>query len=135
MRGNIMIHRCALTEHDKIVTNQVQFTPADMVNDEFDYSKVIVKKPWGYEYLIFENNIVAVWILYIKANEQTSMHCHPGKKTSLLVMQGQVICSTLDAKYERNVGDGLVIEKGVFHQTRESGGKGAFVMEVETPVN
>ena len=33
--------------------------------DSFDYSKVIVKKPWGYEYLVFENEFVAIWMLHI----------------------------------------------------------------------
>ena len=33
--------------------------------DPFDYSNVIVTKPWGYEYLVFENEFVAIWMLHI----------------------------------------------------------------------
>ena len=52
--------------------------------DSFDYSKVIVKKPWGYEYLVFENEFVAIWMLHIVRKRKTSMHCHPQKRTSLI---------------------------------------------------
>ncbi len=48
--------------------------------DSFDYSKVIVKKPWGYEYLVFENEFVAIWMLHIVRKRKTSMHCHPKKR-------------------------------------------------------
>jgi len=30
------------------------------------YETTIVKKPWGYEYLAYENEYVALWFLYIK---------------------------------------------------------------------
>ena len=56
--------------------------------DPFDYSKVIVKKPWGYEYLVFENEFVAVWMLHIVRKRKTSMHSHPQKRTSLILLTG-----------------------------------------------
>ena len=31
-----------------------------------DYSKVVVRKPWGYEYLTYQSKEVAVWILHLK---------------------------------------------------------------------
>ena len=40
------------------------------------YDKTVVKKPWGYEYLAYENEDVGLWFLYIKEGHQTSMHCH-----------------------------------------------------------
>ena len=46
------------------------------------YNK-IVKKPWGKEYLIFQNNVVAIWLLSIEPGKNTSLHCHPTKKTGL----------------------------------------------------
>ena len=61
-------------------------------NDFRDYSNVVVKKPWGYEYLIYCNDIVAIWILHIQCGAQTSMHCHPNKKASLVVLDGAVRC-------------------------------------------
>ena len=58
--------------------------------DLFDYSRVIVKKPWGYEYLVFENEFVAIWMLHIVRKRKTSMHSHPQKRTSLIVLAGNV---------------------------------------------
>ena len=95
----------------------------------------MVKKPWGYEYLIFAYETIAVWILYLKSGAETSMHCHPGKKTSLVVLEGQVNCSTITEQLIRGAGDGLWIDKGAFHQTSAISEAGAFVMEIETPVN
>ena len=74
-------------------------------------------------------------ILYLKSGAQTSMHCHPGKKTSLVVLEGTVACSSLAGRQERRAGEGLLIDKGVFHQTTSVSEAGAFVLEIETPVN
>ena len=49
------------------------------------------KKPWGYEYLAYENQKVALWLLYIKPNHQTSMHCHPLKTTGLTLLDGEAV--------------------------------------------
>ncbi len=134
MRQNI-IENEQLSEVDQQALLQTDMLPEELVNDEFDYSQVVVKKPWGYEYLIFENEDVAVWILFLKKGEQTSMHCHPGKLTSLVVLQGEVSCSTLESSLPRKAGEGLLISKKVFHQTKAVSENGAFVMEIETPVN
>jgi len=130
-----MIRRVTPTEKDKGSLTQIEVPASQVENDHFDYSKVVVKKPWGYEYLIFENSEVAVWILNLKKDALTSMHCHPQKKTSLVVLQGEAVCSTLEDAYPRKAGQGLLIEKSVFHQTRAVSEGGAFVMEIETPVN
>jgi mannose-6-phosphate isomerase-like protein (cupin superfamily) len=98
-----------------------------------DYSSVVVNKPWGYEYLAYQNLHVAAWILYIGPGLSTSLHCHVKKKTSLIVLSGQVITSTLDTRYQLAHMDAITIESCVFHSTRASPSEGAFVMEVETP--
>ena len=113
----------------------LEINPEDLKDDFYDYSKVVVKKPWGYEYLIFVNESIAVWILYVKCDAQTSMHCHPAKKTSLVVLEGKVNCSTITNSLDRSAGEGLLIDEGVFHQTAAISECGAFVMEIETPVN
>jgi mannose-6-phosphate isomerase-like protein (cupin superfamily) len=97
------------------------------------YSGVVVLKPWGYEYQLLANESVAVWVLSIRCGCETSMHCHRKKKTSLVVLHGRVRCSTLLVSREKRVGEGLVLHKGVFHQTRGLSEGGAFVMEVESP--
>ena len=104
-------------------------------DDTNDFKKVVVKKPWGYEYLIFQSNNSAIWILYIKPKHQTSMHCHPQKKTSLVVLEGKAKCSGLNKSTIMSLGHGLIIDKGSFHRTKALSKNGCFVMEIETPVN
>jgi quercetin dioxygenase-like cupin family protein len=103
--------------------------------DRYDYKKSVVNKPWGYEYLMFENKEVAIWMLYLSKNQSTSMHAHPNKKTTLIVIRGEVLCSTLEGFYRRKEGEGLVIGSGVFHTTKAVSNNGAIIMEMETPPN
>lgn len=132
-----MIKRIDHSSADSTKLAEIEFDKQDISNDFYDYSKVIVKKPWGQEYLIFENNHVAIWILQIKKGAQTSMHCHPNKKTSLVVLQGNVVCSTLEKSYHEGPNGGLMIPKGAFHQTAvpADATEDAWVMEIESPVN
>jgi acetolactate synthase I/II/III large subunit len=112
-------------------------------HDPFDYSNVIVKKPWGYEYLVFENEFVAIWMLHIVRKRKTSMHSHPQKRTSLILLAGNATCSHLEGLEKLNPMQGIVIDEGVFHQTEASSElpmdpqseNGIWVMEIESPPN
>lgn len=100
-----------------------------------DYRNRVVLKPWGHEYLIFQNEHVAVWFLHIKSGHSTSMHCHPQKKTCLIVLSGSALCNTFN---HRNYIDGVgavMIEKGVFHSTHAMSPDGIDLIEIETPPN
>jgi mannose-6-phosphate isomerase-like protein (cupin superfamily) len=99
----------------------------------FDYKNIVVNKPWGYEYLWFQNDNVAIWFLYIKKDNGTSLHCHARKRTSLIVLDGEVECTTLDDKYRMRTLDAVVLEPCVFHSSRAISNGGAFIMEIETP--
>jgi len=108
-------------------------TEASEGANQFDYSKVVVQKPWGYEYLWHQNAAVAIWMLHLKKDCATSMHCHARKRTSLIVMAGEVVCSTFDDRYPLRAGQAVVLEPCVFHTTMAVSAGGACVMEVETP--
>lgn len=108
-------------------------TLSTIKGENLDYKRRVVNKPWGYEYLMFENEYVAIWVLYLKDGFSTSMHCHPNKKTSLTVLSGEVVSSTLDTKFALQKGNALIIDKGVFHSTMGASKEGAFIMEIETP--
>ena len=99
------------------------------------YVKNIVKKPWGFEYLAYENDDCALWFLYIKHNHQTSMHCHPNKTTGLTVLDGKARVSFLSDDYDLKPMDKIMIRKGLFHSTCATDKRGAWVFEIETPVN
>jgi mannose-6-phosphate isomerase-like protein (cupin superfamily) len=101
--------------------------------NEYDYTGVVVRKPWGYEYLWHQNAAVAIWMLHLTAGSATSLHCHARKRTSLIVMAGTVMCSTFDDRFLLGPGQAIVLESCVFHTTRAQSAGGAFVMEVETP--
>lgn len=99
----------------------------------FDYSTVVVNKPWGYEYLWYQNASVAIWMLHLLPGQATSLHCHVRKRTSLIVVDGRVVCSTLEDRYRLELMHSVVLEPCVFHTTQAISESGAFVMEVETP--
>lgn len=125
-----MIRKIYLSEIDR--SNLSKLKTSEIKDKRIDYSGIIVNKPWGYEYLMFENDYVGIWILHIKKNHGTSIHCHPRKKSSLTVLSGKVMASTLNEWYKLKELEGLIYEEGVFHTTKALTDD-VFVMEIETP--
>ena len=142
-----MIKNFKIKESDEKLISDNKETKVDsevrVKQDPFDYSKVIVKKPWGYEYLVFENEFVAIWMLHIVRKRKTSMHSHPKKRTSLILLSGNATCSHLEGSEKLSPMDGVFIEEGVFHLTEASSElpidpqseNGIWVMEIESPPN
>jgi mannose-6-phosphate isomerase-like protein (cupin superfamily) len=97
------------------------------------YKANIVKKPWGFEYLAYENEDVGLWLLYIAPEQRTSMHCHPKKTTGLVLLDGQAEVSFLADKRKLNSLDKVMIRRGLFHSTKALSEGGAFIFEIETP--
>jgi len=91
----------------------------------------IIRKPWGYEYLAYENNDVGIWILHINKNQSTSMHCHPQKTTGLVVLDGIAEVSFLADKRILNSVDKVMIRRGLFHSTKAL--TDVVLLEIETP--
>lgn len=100
-----------------------------------NYHGLIVNKPWGYEYLAFENDYLAIWILFIKKNHGTSLHCHPNKKTFMIPLSGLIQFSSLEGWMNLHTGDCTIIEKEVFHSSKSISNKGSMLMEIELPPN
>ena len=98
-----------------------------------NYKNMVVLKPWGYEYLIFENEFVATWFLHIKSGHSTSMHCHPQKKTSLILLSGNALCNTFEKRFYLNAMDAIILGKTVFHSTKALSPGGIDLIEIETP--
>ena len=98
-----------------------------------NHRAVVVNKPWGYEYLMYENSHVALWLLHIRQNQQTSMHCHPTKTTGLVVLKGEAELSFLSDKKIVRAPEKQMIRRGLFHSTRAISDGGIFMLEVETP--
>jgi len=97
------------------------------------YDVNIVKKPWGFEYLAYENEDVGLWFLYIAPNQSTSMHCHPKKTTGLVLLDGKAQVSFLADSRVLNSLDKVMIRRGLFHSTKALSDEGAWIFEIETP--
>ena len=106
----------------------------------------ITPKAWGYEWAAFDNGKCAVCVLHIARKRKTSLHCHPRKKTTLIVLSGIVRFSSgaLSTDLESTVIEPLgsvVIPKGMWHRTECIGDSdiyptsenGAWLLEIEEP--
>ena len=102
------------------------------------YVKNIVRKPWGYEYLAYQNSQVALWFLYIKNNQSTSMHCHPNKKTGFIILSGKAVIQVgIYKENKKYCGplSRLVFRPGLFHSIKAISKEGVCALEFETPFN
>lgn len=93
------------------------------------------KKPWGHECIAFQNENIAVWHLFIDPGQETSLHCHPNKKTGLVVLSGQARLHFLTDYKDLHPVDKIMIRHGVFHKTQNVGSEVLQLFEIETPVN
>lgn len=111
----------------------VRHDPRQLVDDGRDWKGIHVKKPWGYEVEFSRNGAFSFWRLTISPGAETSMHCHPGKVTVLMVEHGSCIIETLTGAHDLVAGDIAHIERGAFHRTRTT--EGVTLIEVESPPN
>jgi hypothetical protein len=63
----------------------------------------------------------------------TSTHCHPNKKTALIVLEGKAIFSTLNKNMRLSSLDAVTVDAGVFHSTKCISKEGLKLLEIETP--
>ena len=131
-----MINRIEVTPKDsKTLDKLLKYRCAQEDNQPKDYKNKVVMKPWGYEFLIFENESVAIWYLCINKGHSTSMHCHPLKKTCLINLSGEALCNTFERRnYLKDI-EAIVIENSVFHSTKALSPQGIELLEIETPPN
>mgnify|MGYP006084967563 FL=1 len=120
---------------DEIEFKRIQFDVQKIKNQNYNFENTVVNKPWGHEYLFYSSKEVSIWVLKILKNQKTSMHCHPNKKTSLILLEGEANLYTLNKKINLKCGNAVTIDKGVFHRTSSEYDKDILVMEIETPTN
>tara|TARA_B100001564_G_C20495009_1_gene603507 strand:+ start:70 stop:735 length:666 start_codon:yes stop_codon:yes gene_type:complete len=97
---------------------------------------LMVKKPWGEEYIICKTKNTATWHLKIESRKKTSLHCHPKKKTGFILLDGKV--EVMIGFYEKKIlkaPDKLMIRPGLFHSTKALSKRESIVLEIETPIN
>ena len=125
-----MIHQIKLSFADKksLALKSIETAPINV-----DLSKMIVNKPWGYEYLLTNTPLVEVWHLSLDHLQSTSTHCHPNKKTSLIVLDGKAVFSTLNKTLKLSPLDAVTMDAGVFHSTKCVSKGELKLLEIETP--
>ena len=100
---------------------------------DVNLQNVVVHKPWGYEYLIYQNSVLAIWFLHISEGAATSLHCHPNKKTGLILLSGEALVSFMNESLPLKSISKLMIRPGLFHSTKAVSPGGISVLELETP--
>lgn len=95
----------------------------------------IVSKPWGYEYIVYQNEYVAMKLLHIRQGERTSLHCHPNKSTGLVVVDGTAEINFIADSRILTAPAKQMIRRGLFHQTHALSDSGILMLEIETPVD
>jgi len=101
----------------------------------FDFSDTAVIKPWGYEYLVYENEdkTLCAWVLHLKNNGvSTSMHCHRNKKTRIVVLNGSILLQTLQKELRLSGRVEAVIDKAAFHSIIAISSD-CIITEIESP--
>ena len=122
------------TERDRDALKEIYIDPETLKNDGQKYKGIKVKKPWGHEICRYEDDFCAIWWLHIEGGKETSMHCHPGKSTALLMRGGHATLHTLHAQHELSPGVVVIIEAGAFHRTSSRNGP-VVLYEMEMPNN
>jgi rfaE bifunctional protein nucleotidyltransferase chain/domain len=80
-----------------------------------DYINKINDKPWGKEYLSFQNDNIGIWILYINKGCETSTHCHFKKDTILFPISGCFKINLFDSYKILHVLEKLYVPRNTFH--------------------
>jgi mannose-6-phosphate isomerase-like protein (cupin superfamily) len=96
-----------------------------------DYKNKVNEKPWGKEYLAYQNKYIGIWILHINKDQETSLHCHFKKDTILMPLYGTFKINLYDDKYKiLNLFECLYIPRNTFHGLHSYINNG-IIMEIE----
>lgn len=96
------------------------------------YLDHLIGKPWGFEFRVYDDALIDIWMLSIKAGTRTSMHCHPRKDTVLLCVSGHGELTTHGVRsHTIDQGTVLLIKQGAFH--RSYAATDMVLVEIETP--
>lgn len=110
----MITHILTVSEEElKIVENHVDLK--NCANENIDYGKTICKKPWGYEFLVYSSDKIAIWFLKINAGQATSLHTHFRKDTFITVLDGCAELALIDGKYALQVSDSVFIPRHKFY--------------------
>jgi rfaE bifunctional protein nucleotidyltransferase chain/domain len=97
---------------------------------KIDYLNKINDKPWGKEYLAYQNEKIGIWILHINRDQETSLHCHFKKDTILIPLVNSFKINLFDSFKILNLFETLYIPRNTFHGLH-SYVDNSIIMEIE----
>ena len=106
---------------------------------KISYSNVVVKKPWGQEYVCLNNKKkLCITLVEINPEQKTSLHSQQKKKTGFVILSGKAqvqIGLYKKNKFFYKPKSILVLRPGLFHSIKAVGKKKLVALEVESPVD
>tara|TARA_A100001234_G_C12572558_1_gene362463 strand:- start:236 stop:937 length:702 start_codon:yes stop_codon:yes gene_type:complete len=103
------------------------------------YDNKVVKKPWGFEYVVYrDKNNLCVTLLNINFKKSTSLHCHPKKKSGFILIKGKALFQLglwKKRSEEHSSPSKRMIARGLFHSIKSLSRDGLLALEFETPVD
>jgi rfaE bifunctional protein nucleotidyltransferase chain/domain len=92
-----------LNQEMKILENELKIIENNIyikneTHEIVDYKNIVCTKPWGYEFLAYQNDKIGMWFLKIVKGHSTSLHTHFNKDTFIIVIKGSAIINLIDDK-------------------------------------
>jgi len=75
----------------------------------------LIKKPWGYEEILYETADFIVLRMFIKKGEETSLHKHPNRDEYFIILKGKGHLLLGKRKKPIKKGEMIHIKKGLEH--------------------
>ena len=82
---------------------------------------------------MYQNDLVGLWCLHLTGGARTSLHCHPDKKTGLILLSGEAEISFLNDSLKLKQLNKMILRAGLFHSTAALSPEGVVLLEIETP--
>lgn len=118
----------ATTEEERICLNSAIREREN--SKKIDYHNKVNEKPWGKEYLAYQNAKIGIWILHVNRDQETSLHCHFKKDTVLMPLFGCFKINLFNSFRILNLFDCLYIPQNTFHGLHSYTDNG-IIMEIE----
>lgn len=99
-------------------------------SNKIDYFNKVNDKPWGKEYLAYQNKHIGIWILHVNAEQETSLHCHFKKDTILMPLTGHFKINLYNDYRILPLFESLYIPRNTFHGIHSYTDNG-ILMEIE----
>ena len=99
-------------------------------SEKINYLNKVNDKPWGKEYLAYQNSQIGIWILHVNKDQETSLHCHFKKDTILMNVSGIFKINLYNSYKILNLFECVYVPRNTFHGIHSYTENG-ILMEIE----